>query len=141
MPSLQPLLHLVTAWAASRADIVGLALVGSWAHGSAGPESDIDLVLLTANPEAFRASAAWLTEIEWSRLGLTLRSHRDASYGAVWSRHVRLSDGVCVEFSFGHPSWAAVSPCDAGTLSVVSHGCRVLFDPAGLLQTVVAYAA
>jgi len=105
MQSVEPLLRVITAWAASRGDIVGLALVGSWARGSAIPESDIDLMLLTPDPVAFRASSNWLNEIAWSSLGVTVRSHHDAEYGAVWSRHVELSDGVRVEFSFGHPSW------------------------------------
>ena len=74
------------AWAERRSDIVGVALVGSWARGAASLDSDIDLILLTPNPDAFRVSTA--------------------------------------------------CPCDAGTQSVVSRGCRVLFDPAGLLQNV-----
>ena len=141
MSPIAPLLEVVTAWAAHRGDIVGLALVGSWARGTANLGSDIDLILLTPNPDAFRISSAWLTEIDWPKLGVSVQSYRDAKYGVVWSRHVELSDGVLVEFSFGFPSWAATCPCDAGTHSVVSSGCRVLFDPVGLLQNVVSYAA
>ncbi len=141
MESVEPLLRAITTWAASRGDIVAVALVGSWARGTAGPDSDIDLVLLTPDPADFRASSAWLNEIGWSSLGLTVRSHHDADYGAVWSRHVELSVGGRVEFGFGGPSWAAVAPCDAGTQSVVSRGCRVLFDPNRLLQSLVEYAA
>ena len=141
MSPIAPLLEVVTDWAASRSDIVGVALVGSWARDAANPDSDIDLILLTPNPDAYRVSSAWLTEIDWPKLSLSVQSYRDAKYGVVWSRHVELSDGVRVEFSFGFPSWAATCPCDAGTHSVVSRGCRVLFDPAGLLQSVVSYAA
>ena len=141
MSPIAPLLEVVTTWAASRSDIVGVALVGSWARDTANLDSDIDLILLTSNPDAFRISSAWLTVIDWPKLSLSVRSYRDVEYGAVWSRHVELSDGVLVEFSFGFPSWAATCPCDAGTQSVVSRGCRVLFDPAGLLQNVVSHAA
>ena len=141
MSPIAPLLEVVTAWAASRHDIVGLALVGSWARDTANPDSDIDLILLTPNPDAYRISSDWLTEFDWPKLSLSVRSYRDAKYGVVWSRHVELSDGTLVEFTFGFPSWAATCPCDAGTQSVVSRGCRVLFDPTGLLQNVVSYAA
>lgn len=141
MSPIAPLLELVTTWAASRSNIVGVALVGSWARDTANLDSDIDLILLTPNPDAFRTSSAWLTEIDWPKLSLSVRSYYDAKYGVVWSRHVELSDGVLVEFSFGFPSWAATCPCDAGTQSVVSRGCRILFDPAGLLQNVVSHAA
>jgi len=141
MSPIAPLLAVVTAWAAGRSDIVGLALVGSWARDAANPDSDIDLILLTPNPDAFRISSAWLTEIAWPKLSLSVQSCHDANYGVVWSRHVKLSDGTRIEFTFGFPSWAAHCPYDAGTQSVVSSGCRVLLDPAGLLQKVVGHAA
>lgn len=141
MLPLEPLLHILAAWAANRSGIVGLALVGSYARGTARAGSDIDLVLLAGEPDAFRASSAWLAEIDWSSLGLSVDSYRDAQYGVVWSRHVKLSDGTPIEFSFAHPNWAATTPCDPGTRSVVSGGCRILFDPARLLQCVVSCAA
>lgn len=140
MSPIAPLLEIVTAWAGSRGDIVGLALVGSWARDTASPDSDIDFILLTPNPDVFRISTTWLTEIRWPKIGLSVQSCRDVKYGVVWSRHVKLSDGMVIEFSFGFPSWAATCPCDAGTRSVVSRGCRILFDPEGLLQNVVTDA-
>jgi hypothetical protein len=45
---------------------------------------------------------------------------RDVAYGAVWSRHVALSDGSEVEFSFAAPSWANTSPVDPGTRRVIN---------------------
>ncbi len=65
---------------------------------------------------------------------------RDVFYGAVWSRHVILSDGCEVEFSFGAPSWANATPVDQGTLSVISKGWHVLLDRQGLLTSLVAHA-
>jgi len=139
--TVERLIETVTTWASTRGDIIGLALVGSYARNAAKPESDVDFVLLTDNPNRFRESFVWLDEIDWSTLGVAVGSFRDARYGAVWSRHVQLSDDLSVEFSFAHPSWAATSPCDPGTRSVVSRGCRVLFDPQQLLQSVVLCAA
>jgi hypothetical protein len=141
MPPLVTLLDLVVAWAKRRSDIVGVALVGSWARGNARPTSDIDLMLLTPDPEAFRSSSAWLDEIDWAALGASMKSSRDVPYGAAWSRHVELDEGTSVEFSFARPNWASTSPCDPGTRAVVSRGCRVLHDPTGILQRLVQNAA
>ena len=39
-------------------DICGLALVGSWARGTARADSDVDLVVLTSHPDRYLADAA-----------------------------------------------------------------------------------
>jgi hypothetical protein len=104
MSPIAPLLEVVTAWAASRGDIVGLALVGSWGRDAANPNSDIDLLFLIPDPDAFRVSSAWPTEIDWPKLGLSVESSRDAKYGVVWSRHVELSDGMLVRRANRRPA-------------------------------------
>ncbi|MGV9560016.1 nucleotidyltransferase domain-containing protein [Streptomyces sp. NPDC003522] len=45
----------VTAWAAGREDVVGVLLVGSWARGAGRAGSDVDLVVLTAEPGRYAA--------------------------------------------------------------------------------------
>lgn len=133
------LLALVTRWAGSRSDVLGLALVGSQARGTAWEDSDIDLLFLVSEPANFRVDNAWLQEIQWPDIGLSVTSWRDTSYGVVWSRHVLLSDGSEVEFSFGAPSWASMTPMDPGTLNVIKNGWRVLLDRQGLLRNLAAY--
>ena len=140
MSSIDPILSVVSTWATERDDIVAVALIGSHARGSPSVDSDIDLVVLTPNPNSFRKSA-WLAQIRWASFGRTVATYRDAVYGAVWSRHVTLDDNARVEFSFGAPTWAATSPCDPGTEGVVRAGCRVLYDPQGLLRALVRHAA
>ena len=141
MPPLSSLLARIVTWATHRNDIVGLALVGSPARGTARPDSDVDLIVLTPQPGSFRESQAWLAGIDWSALGLSVKACRDAVYGAVWSRHVELSDRSWVEFGFARIDWAATRPCDPGTRCVVSGGCRVLYDPVGLLESLLKDAA
>jgi len=141
MPTITRLLEAVTAWASARNDILGLALVGSHARNAAKTDSDVDFVLITPDPNGFRESFVWLNDIDWLRLGVSVASSRDVGYGAIWSRHVQLSNGLSVELSLANPSWAATSPCDPGTRAVLSRGCRVLFDPQQLLQNVVSCAA
>jgi hypothetical protein len=133
----ESILTETTRWAASRADIVAVALVGSWARGTARDDSDVDLVLLTLDPLWFRQSDRWLNEIHWGNIGSTVATWRDADYGIVWSRHLQLVDGTEIEFGFGPVTWASVDPVDPGTSQVVSDGCRVLYDPQGLLDELV----
>ena len=139
--SLAPLLNIVTRWAESRADILGLALVGSQARGTAHEDSDVDLLVLAADPASFRVTDAWLHEIPWSSVAVGVAASRDADYGCVWSRHVVLSNGIRVEFSFGSLSWASTTPVDAGTRRVIRDGWRVLLDRRGLLASVAEHAA
>jgi predicted nucleotidyltransferase len=45
------ILRVVLAWATAQPKIRAVALVGSHARGTAGPDSDIDLMLLATDPE------------------------------------------------------------------------------------------
>jgi predicted nucleotidyltransferase len=130
-------LAVVTEWSELRS-VRGLALVGSYARGQARPDSDIDLVLLVNEPNLFRTDTAWLAELDWRSAYARPLTHRDAEYGAVWSRHVQLDDGLEIEFGFALPSWADVAPVDAGTRRVMMDGCRILYDPDGILSALRA---
>lgn len=123
------ILRLAASWAATQSDIQGLALVGSWARGAARPDSDIDLVILTNDPERYRLNRSWLLDLDWALVGLPVIGWRDADYGALWSRHITLADAVEVEFGFTTPAWAATAPIDVGTRQVASDGLRILYDP------------
>ena len=134
----ESILAEVTRWAAKRKAIVAVALVGSWARGIARADSDIDLVLLTPDTLGFRHDARWLEEIDWASIGSPIATWRDADYGLLWSRHLHLADGTEIELGFAPPAWASVDPIDAGTFQVIAAGCRILYDPQGLLRGLVA---
>jgi predicted nucleotidyltransferase len=127
------ILEAVNNWAKSQEDIRGVALVGSHARNAAGPNSDIDLVLLAENPNGFR-DAAWLATIEWSRVGVRPTKWSDEEYGVLWCRRIWFEPQGEIEFAFAPLSWAALSPVDKGTRRVVADGCRILYDPDGLLK-------
>ena len=40
----------VVAWASKQDSVIGVSLVGSYAHGQARPDSDVDLVILSNKP-------------------------------------------------------------------------------------------
>jgi predicted nucleotidyltransferase len=135
----EQILSPVTAWARSRSDILALAIVGSWARGTAQPGSDIDLVLLVPEPLSFRYDEQWLGEIAWR--DARIAQWHDADYGKVWSRHVQLEPPCEIEFTFCAPSWAAIDPLDATTTGVVSGGCRVLLDKSRLFEKLLTVLA
>ena len=125
----------IVSWARRRPDILGLAVVGSWAREAARPDSDVDLTLLVNEPQTFRRQD-WLDEIAWHE-GHVVHWH-DADYGAAWSRHLQQSAFGEIELTFCRPSWADTDPVDAGTAEVVSDGCRILFDKSGLFEKLLS---
>lgn len=133
------ILPSIVGWARSKAEIFGLALVGSQARGTARRDSDIDLVVLVREPEQFRSDTHWLGEIDWT--GRQITSWHDAQYGLAWSRHVELQSQYKIEFTFCPSFWAATNPIDPGTMKVVSNGCRILLDKAQLLSALLRAAS
>ncbi len=132
------ILAALVEWTGRRSDLLAVALVGSWARGEPEPGSDLDVLLLTANPGRFRSSAAWVDEIGWQRAQCKVVDWQDRRYGVVWSRHLRLDPAGEFEMSFAWPSWADTDPIDPGTRRVVSDGFSVLSDPADLFGRLLA---
>ena len=54
------LLNDLTKWAESRPEILGVALIGSYARDEATVDSDVDLVLLTSAPKEFIEKPEWI---------------------------------------------------------------------------------
>jgi predicted nucleotidyltransferase len=119
---LEAFIRQLKAWAATQDEIDAIALVGSHARGTACPDSDVDLVILTADPSGF------LDDLQWANtFGTPMRrDHED--YGAVQSIRVHFMDGLEVEFGFASPAWASTNPAAAGTIGVVRNGFAILFD-------------
>lgn len=120
------LIHDVQAWAETRRDVLGVALVGSHARQAARPGSDVDLVIVCESPSAYLENAAWI-----GAFGRPLRTDRE-DWGRVTSVRVRYAGGLEVEFGIADAAWAE-APLDEGTRRVVKDGCIVLFDRGGVL--------
>jgi predicted nucleotidyltransferase len=114
-------------WASDQSDVQALALVGSYARGVARDDSDIDLVILTDQPEKY------LDDIEWTERFGTLDKHQIEDYGKLTSVRIWYQNGVEVEYGITTPDWAAI-PLDAGTREVISAGMIVLFERGILLS-------
>lgn len=118
------LIGQVQAWAAARPDVLGVALVGSYARQAAKPDSDVDLVLVCEAPTAYLEDGGWIGEF-----GSPVRVGRE-DWGRVTSVRVGYADGLEVEFGFADRRWAS-APLDPGTSRVVRRGVIVLCDRGG----------
>jgi uncharacterized protein len=137
-----PVIQAIFDWARAKTTIQAVAIVGSHARGTAIVNSDIDVVLLTTDPNSFRTHTAWLAAIAWDVVGARPTRWEDEDYGALWSRRVWLEQNVSeIEFGFASPLWADVNPLDPGTRQVIADGCRILHDPYGLLRRLCAAVA
>jgi uncharacterized protein len=126
----QRVVSSVVEWAESRKEVVGVAVVGSWARGAERKDSDVDLVVLTPDKAIFTSADDWIE----AAIGQPARVVRRAEWGVLTERRVRLSSDLEVEFGFVAPSWACVDPIDPGTEEVVKdEGLLPVYDPQGLL--------
>jgi hypothetical protein len=121
------LLTTLRGWAQERPDIVAVGLAGSWAHGDARMDSDVDIVLLTENRAPYLEDEAWVYEVGGVGLVWT------RGWGTVTERRFALPSGLEVQLVVAPPSWAATDPVDEGTRRVVTDGVSILYDPKGAL--------
>jgi predicted nucleotidyltransferase len=126
MTTAEDLIRDVTSWSLGRRDIRALVLVGSHARGVAGPESDIDLVILSEQPTRLVTDSAWTRTF-----GTVIREARE-DWGRLISLRVWYVGGPEVEFGITDVQWAHRD--DETTLAVLRGGARVLFDRDGLLE-------
>ena len=120
----EDILAAVKRWARDTRGVKALVLVGSHARGEAGPDSDVDLVLLTSRPQELTTNHDWVEQF-----GDVTRIARE-DWGRVQSLRVFYESGLEVEFGLTLPDWATAP--DEGTLDVVRKGLRVFWDPTGL---------
>lgn len=120
-------LEAVRDWASAQPDIAAVGLVGSHAHGTATPASDVDLVILVDEP------ARYLQDLWWMHRFGTVAHAAAEDYGKVTSLRVRYADGREVEYGITDAGWAAL-PLDSGTQRVITDGLRILFEREPVLR-------
>lgn len=114
-------------WAAAQTDIIAVGLVGSHARNTAREDSDVDLVIITEEPEKFLAKS------EWTEIFGSVAKQQVEDYGMLISLRVWYQTGLEVEYGLTTRAWAQV-PLDEGTEAVVKDGMRVLFEREPLLS-------
>ena len=85
-------LNAFVTWASAHDDLQGIALVGSYARGEARDDSDIDLVILTDQPQAYLEDLKWI-----ERFG-TVKEYQTEDYGKLTSIRVFYQNGYEVEY-------------------------------------------
>jgi len=114
-------------WAHTQPDVMAVALVGSHARNTATETSDVDLVVITRQPDRYLRNQGWIR-----RFG-PIDQQRIEDYGKVTSIRVWYTDGREVEYGITGESWAAL-PLDEDTRRVLSDGMRVLFERGPILS-------
>jgi len=125
--AVQTLIAGIAAWVSARPDLKALAVVGSWARGTARPDSDLDLVILATDLQRYRADQTWLGDLTLPK-PYRVASWRSADYGTAWSCHVGLAPSAELEITFCNPAWVCTDPIDNGTRRVVTAGFRIILD-------------
>lgn len=117
-------------WAANQADILAVALVGSYARGQARQSSDVDLVMIAADPARLLQRPAWV-----ERFG-RVRQVQIEDYGKVTSVRAWYRDGLEVEFGLTNREWVR-QPLDPGTRRVIEQGLRVVYEQENILSKLI----
>jgi predicted nucleotidyltransferase len=117
---IETLLRELAAWADNRPEIRAIVLVGSQAKGTARPESDVDLVILSERPHEL------LNDLTWTKQFGTAVREEIEHWGRLDSVRVWYDSGLEVEFGVATGEWASIP--DEGTLAVLNDGFRVLHD-------------
>jgi len=92
-------LNKFVSWASTQEDMQAIALIGSYARGAARDDSDIDLVLLTDEPQKYVEDLKWL-----ERFGL-VKQHQTEDYGKLTSIRVWYQNGIEVEYGITTSDW------------------------------------
>ena len=129
------LIRRIESWVATQPAISGALLVGSYAHGTSCPDSDIDICLFTSRVDSF------LQDREWLKAFGRLEKVEVEDWGAVKTLRTYFSDNCEVEFNFAEMTWASLNPIDPGTLQVVADGAQILYDPTGNLAELLKAVA
>jgi hypothetical protein len=113
------ILRKIQRWASHQNTIVTALLVGSYAHGTATEDSDIDIMIITLEKTTLIDSKEWL-----NTFGVPRRVDQE-EYGPVTSLRT-VYDTCEIEFSIAGPDWLK-APLDPGTEKVLGDGFRIIY--------------
>jgi len=127
----QWLLDRVAIWAQLQPDIQAALVVGSRARQDrpADQWSDLDLVIITTQPELYLAQTAWLAEL--GTVWITFLE--PTATGEGLERRVLFAPGLDVDFAIFPFALTAQLLQSSAALAVLRRGVRVLVDKAGIV--------
>ena len=119
-----------TTWSINHDLIEGACIIGSYARGTQKPNSDIDTIIFTKNPNIFIKDKEWV-----NTFGKTKRILIEQ-----WSKVTILRcfyfSGMEIEFGISTIDWTTV-PVDKGTYRIVADGLIILHDPTGKINKLI----
>jgi uncharacterized protein len=118
-------------WAEEDSAIHAVAIVGSYAKGTAREDSDIDLMIICDVPEYYLSNVDWST-----RFGKIQKAERE-DWGLVQTWRVVYDPDMEVEYNFTTTQWCCDTELAQGTGRVISEGVRVVYDPERTIETVI----
>ncbi|HEY3251663.1 MAG TPA: nucleotidyltransferase domain-containing protein [Ignavibacteria bacterium] len=121
----------VKAWGIEEKNIISILLVGSYANGSAKENSDIDIIILTPNPDGYLQNRSWL-----DKFGKTDRIIYE-EWGLVRTVRAFYRNGFEAEFNFSTEEWAKTNPVDTGTKKVMAGGYKIIIDKTGIISSLI----
>lgn len=123
-----PFFKKLVLWAENNSTIEGIFLVGSYAHGTEKPTSDIDLVIISHNPSLLLDDNTWIYSFD------TVTKIQREDWGKLISLRVFFHNHQEIEFGITDLNWISTNPVDTGTKEVVQNGYTILYDRMGLLE-------
>lgn len=135
MKEIDNFLEKVRKWADLQNDIKAILLVGSYARGQADNDSDIDLILLTNEPDKYLNDQSFL-----SAFGNVSKIKKEF-WGRVTSLRIWYKDSFKVELGISTPDWIYEEPLDTGTLRTITDGAKVVIDRMGNLEELIVAAS
>lgn len=95
-------------------------------------DSDVDLIILTTAKQYYLDSENWVRDLGG------LRVIRTEKWGPMMTeRRFTLPSGLEIEAGIALPSWASTEPVDPNLPPIVRRGFSILYDPEGLLESLV----
>jgi aminoglycoside 6-adenylyltransferase len=127
------LLERIIAWSKAQAGIRAVALVGSGARQDhpADEWSDIDLVLVSGDPQAYLASTDWLTDLGEPWFMFLERN----SAGEAFVRRVLFAGGLDVDFVIFSTESARQGFSGTFLPEIALRDMQVLLDKDGILSS------
>ena len=113
----------------SEDDVLAAIVVGSYAYGRPRMDSDVDIILAVADRSRWASDDAWVARL----LDEPPRLLREQDWGPLRERRFRTASGLEVELGLVTSAWFA-TPVDPGTAKVLTDGCLILTDTAGLAR-------
>lgn len=115
-------------WSSQQPEIQAIAIVGSWARGTARADSDLDVIVVADTPAKLLDNNAWLKQF-----GQIKKLVRE-DWGLVQSLRVHYAGEREVEFGITSKEWLSPKEIDLASGQIMRDGMMIVYDPEQMLE-------